>query len=77
MLVIGRHVGESIYIGDDVRIFITHMRGGYAHIAIEAPRHIKINRSDPKFKNTVQSDSGGSSVGEHSNQPIVTDDLKS
>lgn len=44
MLVLGREVGESILIGEDIRV--TVMRGKNVRIGIDAPRSIPINRTE-------------------------------
>jgi len=42
MLILTRKVGESITIGDDVRVFVLEIRGHQLRIGIEAPRNIAI-----------------------------------
>ena len=46
MLVISREVGEWIQIGPDIRVFIGRIRQKTVRIAIEAPSHIRIMRSE-------------------------------
>lgn len=46
MLVVERKIGESILIGDNIRIVLSDINGGKAKIAIDAPREIKILRSE-------------------------------
>jgi len=49
MLVIGRKVGQTILIGDEVEITVSSIRGDLVRLAIQAPRSISILR-----KETVQ-----------------------
>ena len=46
MLILGRKPGESITIGSDVNVRIVAVKGKVVKIAIDAPRHIEILRSE-------------------------------
>ena len=46
MLVLSRKEGQSIQIGNDIRITLTRSQHGKSRIGIEAPDHIKIVRSE-------------------------------
>ncbi len=46
MLVLTRKFGESITIGDDIKITILDSKGKNIRIGIEAPRNIAIHRKD-------------------------------
>lgn len=46
MLVLMRGVGESIFIGDDVKVTVVAIRRNFARIGFEAPRHIVIDRGE-------------------------------
>jgi carbon storage regulator len=48
MLVLGRKVGESIYVGDDIKIMLIATSGEKARIGIEAPKSISILREELK-----------------------------
>ena len=50
MLVLGRKPGESIRIGDDVVIKIVTARNGQAKLGIDAPKDIKIVRTELEGK---------------------------
>lgn len=47
MLVITQQEGEILQIGDDIRILIRRVRGGWVRIAVDAPREIPIQRIVP------------------------------
>ena len=46
MLVLSRKQGEEILIGDDVRLVVQRIGGNRVTIAIEAPEHVTITRSE-------------------------------
>lgn len=46
MLVLSRKVGETIWIGDDVELVITEVKGDYVKVGIRAPCTIDIIRGE-------------------------------
>lgn len=46
MLLLTRRVGESIMIGDNVKITIAGTAGKQVRVGIEAPREIDVNREE-------------------------------
>ena len=46
MLVLSRHVDESIMIGDDIEIAVVEIRGDKIRIGIKAPRDIPVHRDE-------------------------------
>ncbi len=46
MLLLTRRIGESIMIGDDVKITIAGTAGKQVRVGIEAPREISVNREE-------------------------------
>lgn len=46
MLVLTRKSGESITIGDDIRIFIQEVRGNQVKIGIQAPPNVAVHREE-------------------------------
>lgn len=46
MLVLTRKAGETIWIGEDVEIIISEVKGEQVKIAINAPRNIEIIRGE-------------------------------
>lgn len=46
MLVLTRRPGESLRIGDDIRITVVEIDGGNIKIGIDAPRSVSIYREE-------------------------------
>ena len=46
MLVLSRKLGETIRIGDQVKVTILKMRGNAVRIGIEAPNDVRILRAE-------------------------------
>lgn len=46
MLVLSRHKGESIMVGDDCEITIVEVRGDKVRLGIKAPSHIGVHRRE-------------------------------
>ncbi len=46
MLVLTRRLGESITIGDDVKVVIVDVDGNQVKIGIEAPRSVEVYREE-------------------------------
>jgi len=46
MLILARRVGESIAIGDDIRITFLDFNGKQLRIGIEAPRQVAVHRGE-------------------------------
>ncbi|MFN8074003.1 MAG: carbon storage regulator CsrA [Kineosporiaceae bacterium] len=46
MLVLTRRAGESIVIGDDVRVVVLDVRGDTVRLGIEAPRTVQVHRAE-------------------------------
>ncbi len=46
MLVLSRKEGESIQIGDNIFLKVLRVQGDRIRLGIEAPRHVKVMRSE-------------------------------
>jgi carbon storage regulator len=46
MLVLTRRAGESIVIGDDVRVVVLDVRGDTVRLGIDAPRSVQVHRAE-------------------------------
>lgn len=46
MLVLTRNAGETLYIGDDIKVTILSNNGNQVRIGIEAPKEIPVHREE-------------------------------
>jgi len=46
MLILTRSQGETIYIGDDIRITVLGTNGGQVRLGIDAPQNIEVHREE-------------------------------
>jgi carbon storage regulator len=46
MLILTRKPGETVVIGDDVRITVLAIRGSQIKLGIDAPREVRVNREE-------------------------------
>lgn len=46
MLILTRKLGESIAIGDDIKITFLEMTGKQLRIGIEAPKNVSVHRAE-------------------------------
>ncbi len=46
MLVLSRNVGQTICIGDDVRLTVFGVRGNQVRFGVRAPDHVSIHREE-------------------------------
>ena len=57
MLILQRRTGESVVIGEDVRISVVSIEGGRVRLAISAPPEVSILRSELPDAKLVNQDS--------------------
>jgi carbon storage regulator len=53
-LVLGRKVGERIYINEDIIITISQISYGQVKLAIEAPKEVTILREEVRERNLMK-----------------------
>lgn len=46
MLVLSRHIGESVVIGNDVVVTVLDVRGDVVRLGVAAPRSIAVHRQE-------------------------------
>jgi len=46
MLVLTRRIGETLTIGDDVRVTVIEIKGNQVRIGINAPKEVPVHREE-------------------------------
>ncbi len=46
MLILTRKQGESITIGDDIKVTILDVKGKYIRVGVDAPRDLAVHRQE-------------------------------
>jgi len=62
MLILTRRIGESVYIGDEVRLTVLGVRGTQVRIGINAPKDVPVHREEIYHK-IKQEKAGGAPLG--------------
>lgn len=59
MLILTRRIGESVYIGDEVRLTVLGVRGMQVRLGINAPKDIPVHREEIYHKIKHSQAAGG------------------
>nr|Q31F93.1 RecName: Full=Translational regulator CsrA; AltName: Full=Carbon storage regulator [Hydrogenovibrio crunogenus XCL-2] len=51
MLVLTRRVGETLMIGDDIKLTVVGIKSGQVRLGIDAPKDVQIQREELLLKN--------------------------
>lgn len=46
MLILTRRVGETIMVGDDIRVTVLGVKGNQVRVGIEAPKEMPVHREE-------------------------------
>jgi carbon storage regulator len=46
MLILTRKSGQSVHIGDEIKITIIEVKGNQVRIGVDAPRHVTVHREE-------------------------------
>ncbi len=65
MLILTRRIGESVYIGDEVRLTVLGVRGTQVRLGINAPKDIPVHREEIYYK--IKHEQSGAAA-DHGNQ---------
>ncbi len=69
MLILTRRVGETLVIGDDVRVTVLGVRGNQVRVGVNAPKDVAVHREE--IYQRIQSEKEVPNLDEDS----VSDDL--
>jgi len=66
MLILTRRPGESLIIGDDIKITVLGVKGNQVRLGVDAPQYITVHREEVynriKGKRHARNQSAGSSI---------------
>ncbi len=82
MLILTRRIGESVHIGDDIRLTVLGVRDSQVRIGINAPKEVPVHREEIYYrikheqeaKNQMQGESNDS-VSNHSYDEVDDDNI--
>jgi carbon storage regulator len=70
MLILTRKLGESITIGEDIKVTLLDSKGKYIRVVIEAPRNIAVHRDENHQRSQEQNrEPDGSNMKTKGNGP--------
>lgn len=46
MLILSRRIGETIMIGNDIRLTVVGVQGMQVKLGIDAPKHVEVHREE-------------------------------
>lgn len=61
MLILTRHIDETLMIGDDVTVKVLSVRGNQVRLGIDAPKDVSVHREEI-YRRIQQEKSGGMPV---------------
>lgn len=64
MLILSRLAGETVIIGNDIRIQVLSNKNGQVRIGIDAPREISVRREEIVDRAKPEEETAGSDGGE-------------
>lgn len=66
MLVLSRRLGETLIIGDDIKITVLGISGNQVRLGIAAPKNVSVHREEVYRR--IQDEQG---QDEHDNEPSI------
>ncbi len=78
MLILTRRIGESVHIGDDIRLTVLGVRDSQVRIGINAPKEVPVHREEIyyriKHEQEMRGAQAGSDAEEHESVDEEVDD---
>ncbi len=71
MLILTRHIGSSLFIGDDIKVMVLNISGNQVRIGIDAPRHIAVHREEIHDRIQLEHESDGKRPLLHRAKPFI------
>ncbi len=63
MLILSRHVGETIMIGDDIMVTVLAVKGDQVRVGINAPKQVAVHREEIYLRIQSQKSAFSSQAG--------------
>lgn len=57
MLILTRRIGETLMVGDDVKVTVLNIQGGQVRIGVDAPKQVEVHREE--IYNRIQAEKKG------------------
>lgn len=64
MLILTRRIGESVFIGEEVRMTVLGVRGTQVRIGINAPKDVPVHREEIYYRIKNEQDGGNANFQE-------------
>ncbi len=77
MLILTRRLGESVLIGDQIRVKVLSVRGAQVRLGIDAPREIQVNRDEVLEPGLKDERGAARESGHHSGRQSAGGDRRS
>jgi len=58
MLILSRRIGETVHIGEHVRVTVLEVNQGQVRLGIDAPKEVPVHRQEVFYKIQAEKDSG-------------------
>jgi carbon storage regulator len=71
MLVLSRKQNESIFIDGRITVTVSEIRGGRVRLAVEAPREVRIERTEKLLQGDVRTVSHAQPRNDDSHQFVI------
>lgn len=62
MLILTRRIGETLIVGDEVRVTVLGVKGSQVRIGVDAPKEISVHREE--IYDRIQQEKSGSPVAQ-------------